>query len=134
MILRDLGRLDRLIACTKYCFALCPELGKMGDRHLTIVSDSWTAKAEQIRAVGGDLVIASVPYREQALSEILKSGLPLLALAPQRLADVYSDIALIARLVEASEEGARIVDTMQAEIRAMEQRTRHLSKPRVFCE
>lgn len=131
VILRDLGRLDLLIACTKYCLDVCPEVR---DRHLAIVSDSWTAQAQQIREVRADLVIASVPYQEKALVEILKSGTPFLALAPHQLADVYADIALIARMVDAQQEGVGVIDAMQADIRAVRERTAQLPKPRVFCE
>jgi len=56
--LRDLGLLDRLVACTKYCADVCPEVAN-GSR--LIVSDSWTAQTEQILAARPDLVLASVP-------------------------------------------------------------------------
>jgi len=35
------------------------------ERQITIVSDSWTAQAEQIRQVRPEFVIASVPYKEK---------------------------------------------------------------------
>ncbi len=40
-----------------------------------------------------DLVIASVPYQEKAVVEILKAGARFLGLAPKTLADIYTDIA-----------------------------------------
>jgi len=129
--LRDLGRLELLVACTKYCREVCPEIR---DRSLAVVADSWTAQAAQIRAVEADLVIASVPYQEKALVEILKSGIPFLALAPRRLADIYSDISLIARLVDAQEQGRELILSIEAEIRAVRQRTESLPRPRVFSE
>jgi len=131
VILRDLGRMDLLVACTKYCLDICPEVRGRG---LAIVSDSWMAEANQIGEVGADLVIASVPYQEKALVEILKAGLPFLALAPHRLSDVYADITLIARLVDAREEGGRVIEAMEAEIGALRASTARLPKPRVFCE
>ena len=87
--LRDLGVLDRLVACTKYCVDVCPEVRQTG---CIIVEDSWSAKAEQIMAAKPDLVIASVPYRLESVAEILKSGVPFLGLAPKCLADIYKDI------------------------------------------
>src|SRR6476469_4730541 len=80
--LRDLGVLDRLVACTKYCVDVCPEVRETG---CIIVEDSWSAKAEQIMEAKPDLVIASVPYRLESVAEILKSGLPFLGLAPRSL-------------------------------------------------
>ena len=63
--LRDLGLLDRVVACTKYCVDVCPEVG---DGSRVIVADSWTAQAEQILAARPDLVVASVPYQTEARS------------------------------------------------------------------
>jgi hypothetical protein len=39
-----------------------------------ILADSWTANTEKIVATCPDLVIASVPYPEDAVIQILKSG------------------------------------------------------------
>lgn len=135
--LRDLGLLDRLAACTKYCVDLCPELKQTGCR---VVEDSWSAKAEEILAVRPDLVLASVPYRMESLAEIMKTGVPCLCLSPRRLRDVYDDILHIARIVaspepvEAEERGMRLVETMQQEIESVRRRTAHLEKPLVYCE
>jgi len=95
LILRDLGKLDLLVACTKYCAEACPEVAERGT---SIVADSWTAQSDQIRALQPDFVIASVPYQEKSVIEILKANTPFLALAPKKLADIYSDIAIIARI------------------------------------
>lgn len=129
--LRDLGKLNLLVACTKYCADICPEVKERG---VTIVADSWTAQAEQIRSVKPDFVIASVPYQEKSLAEVLKAGVPFLALAPKKLVDIYADMAIIARLVDAEEEGARVIRCMQEQINAMRDKTRSLPRPRVFCE
>jgi len=131
VILDELGKLDLLAGCTKYCVAVCPEVQK---RNISIVADSWTAQAEQIRRIQPDLVIASVPYQEKSLSEILKIGVPVLALSPKNLADIYSDICILSRVVEAQEEGGKLVRRMQEEIDQMQRRTAGLSRPRVFCE
>ena len=129
--LRELGKLDLLLACTRYCLEVCPEVKA---RDLIIVADSWTAQSQQIRAAQADFVIASVPYQEKSLAEVLKAGIPFLALAPKKLADIYSDIAIIARLVDAEEEGFRVVRCMQEQIRTIREQTRDLPRPRVFCE
>jgi iron complex transport system substrate-binding protein len=130
VILRDLGRLDHLVACTKYCAEVCPEVrGKTA-----IVADSWTAQSRQISDAHPDLVIAAVPYQEKAVSEILKSGARFLGLAPKSLADIYGDIAAIAGIIDAREEGMRVIQKMRAAIEAVRLRTEHLPRPRVFCE
>src|SRR5712671_5312997 len=123
--LRDLGLLDRLVACTKYCVDVCPEVLETG---CITVEDSWSAKADQIMAARPDLVIASVPYRLESVAEILKTGVPFLGFAPKCLDDVYKDIMMIAGImgVEASREsqrGTAVVARMKEEVQAMSQRT-----------
>lgn len=131
LVLRDLGKLDCLVACTKYCAEACSEVI---DRDIKIVSDSWSAETEEIRELRPDLVIASVPYREKSIVEILKANVPFLALAPKKLSDIYSDIAIIAGIVNAASKGEVLIRQMQDEVHVTRQRTRNLPTPRVFCE
>lgn len=135
--LRDLGLLDRLVACTKYCLDVCPELK---NAQLTIVEDSWSAKAEQILSLAPDLVLASVPYRMESLAEIMKAGVPCLCLSPKSLADVYSDILHIARIVASDRVGGaelralRLIDLMRCEIAQVQAKTNSMHRPLVYCE
>jgi len=131
VILAALGELDRVVACTKYCVDVVPEITA---QPRAILADSWTANAEQIIAVQPDLVIASVPYQEKAVIEILKSGTSFLGFAPKSLADIYSDIALIAGAVGASDRGEAVIARMEQRIKEVRGRTVGLSCPRVFCE
>jgi iron complex transport system substrate-binding protein len=135
--LRDLGVLDRLVACTKYCVDVCPEVLETG---CIIVEDSWSAKADQIMAAKPDLVIASVPYQLDSVAEILKSGTPFLGLAPKSLDDIYKDIMMIARIVSsevsgvAETRGVALVDSMQNEIAAVRKKIFGVHRPLVYCE
>lgn len=131
VIMRELGKLSSLVACTKYCLDVCPEIDRA---RVAIVADSWTAQAAQISQLKPDLVIASVPYQEKALAEIMKCGARFVGLAPKSLADIYTDIAVIAGVVGAHEEGSRVIRAMQAEIDTVRSRTKDLPRPRVFCE
>jgi iron complex transport system substrate-binding protein len=128
----DLGLLDRVVACTKYCADVCPETAD-GSRFL--VADSWSAQAEQIVAARPDLVIASVPYQYEAVAAILKAGSRFLGLAPRTLADIYRDIAAIAGVMGAGERGVEAIAGMQAAIAEVTRRAAAAkSKPLVFCE
>jgi iron complex transport system substrate-binding protein len=129
--LRDLGALEKLVACTKYCVDVCPEVA---DGSRLIVSDSWTAQAEQILAARPDLVLASVPYQLGAVGEILKAGVRFLGLAPRSLADIFGDIATIAGIVGAKEPAEAIITGMQATIEEVRQRTKGAPTVKVFCE
>jgi len=131
VILRDLGKLDALIACTRYCVDVCPEIR---DKNVAIVADSWTAQSDQIKALTPDLVIASVPYQEKAIAEIMKSGARFLGLAPKSLQDIYGDISVIAGVMQALREGEDLIAEMKREIATVRERTSSLTRPKVFCE
>jgi iron complex transport system substrate-binding protein len=136
LTLAALGRVDALCAHTKYCLEFLPELS---DRDLPVLHDSWSfdkpGNLELLQAAKPELVIASVPYRMESLAAILKSGLPVLALAPHALAGIYADIRLIASVVHADPEP--VVAHMQSSIAAARARTAHLppaQRPIVYCE
>jgi iron complex transport system substrate-binding protein len=141
VILAAVGMLDRVVACTKYCADVCPEVRSGG---CAIVADSWTAQSRQILAAKPDLVIAAVPYQEKAVVEILKAGIRFLGLAPRTLADIYTDIETIAGVMGASERGQSVTSDMQREIEAVRLQTSNIQaamtqpsarkRPRVFCE
>lgn len=131
VILAAIGALDRVVACTRYCADVVPEVNGSA---CTILADSWAANAEEISAVRPDLVIAAVPYQEKSVIEILKSGARFLGLAPKCLADIYTDIATIAGSVGASDRGEEVIARMQQRIDEVRQRTNDLARPRVFCE
>lgn len=120
-----------MVACTKYCADVVPEV--VGSGRL-IVQDSWTAQADQILAAKPDLVIASVPYQEKAVIEILKAGLPFLALAPHSLADVYRDIAMIGGVVGEASRAEQVIADMQRDLEQIRSRVNKKSRPLVYCE
>ena len=128
--LAHLGALDRLVACTKYCADVVPEV----TRSRAIVADSWQASSNQILAAKPDLVLASVPYQVESIVEILKTGIPVVALAPKSLHDVYADTGMIARLVGREAEGGEMVAAMEAEIEAVRQKSAALPRKSVYCE
>ncbi len=145
-IVAALGLLDRVVACTKYCVDVCPEAA----RGRMIVADSWSAKADEILATKPDLVIASVPYQEKALGEILKAGVRFLGCAPRTLADIYGDIAATAGILGVSERGEQVIGELQREIAAVTAQVSRenphtcqkradaghpgATRPRVYCE
>jgi iron complex transport system substrate-binding protein len=131
VILAAIGELDRVVACTKYCADVVPELAEQSP---IILHDSWTANAGQIIAAAPDLVIASVPYQEKAVIEILKAGVRFLGFAPKTLADIYADIAMIAGIVGGSERGEEVIAHMQRRIEEIRVRATGVLRPRVFCE
>ncbi|MBV8206982.1 MAG: ABC transporter substrate-binding protein [Acidobacteria bacterium] len=130
VVLERIGMLDRLVGCTKWCRDLCPGIPE----GCGIVADSWSSTAAEIQALKPDLVLASVPYREESLAEILKAGVPVLALAPKSLADIYKDIALIAAVAGVADRAGPVIENMRQEIECVRALARELPRPRVFCE
>ena len=131
VILAAVGELDRVVACTRYCADVVPEVA---DGSRIILADSWTADTKEIVSVQPDLVIAAVPYQEKAVIEILRSGARFLGLAPKTMADVYTDIATIAGSVGAGNRGEEVIVAMQLRIDQVRKSTTGLRRPRVFCE
>jgi iron complex transport system substrate-binding protein len=127
-----LDKLDYLCGCTKYCVEVLPALAS---RNLKILHDSWTADTDEILAAQPDLVIASVPYRMESLAAILKSGLPVLTLAPHNLSDIFNDIRLIATVANAYGEGEALIARMKSAIEmARRQSLARTYTPIVYCE
>jgi iron complex transport system substrate-binding protein len=132
LILQSLGRLDTLIGCTKYCLDAIPALRSLG---LPVVRDSWSSETAEIAALDPDLVIASVPYREESLAAILRAGVPVLALAPHCLADIYNDIRLIGSVVHEPGRANQVAQEMQDAIAAVARIAATAEqKPLVYCE
>jgi iron complex transport system substrate-binding protein len=131
VILNAVGELGRVVACTRYCEDVVPEVA---DGSRMILADSWTANTAQIVAAKPDLVIAAVPYQEKAVGEILKAGARFLGLAPKSLADIYTDIATIAGMVGASDRGERVIADMQRSISDVPSQTAGAARRRVWCE
>jgi iron complex transport system substrate-binding protein len=131
VILDAIGELERAVACTRYCAEVIPEVA---DGSRLILADSWTADSAEIVAAKPDLVIAAVPYQEKAVSEILKAGARFLGLAPKILADIFTDIAMIAGAVGAVDRGDEVIAAMQRRIDQVRKLTTGIVRPRVFCE
>ncbi len=132
LTLQRLGRLDDLVACTRYCVEALPELAH---RNLKIIADSWSSTMEELLAVEPNLVIASVPYRLESLAAILRAGCPVLTLAPHTLADIFADIRLIGSVVHASDRAEGLVAELAFSIEAVRlQSAKAARHPRVYCE
>jgi iron complex transport system substrate-binding protein len=132
IVLDRLGALDLLVACTRYCVEAVPALAQ---RPVTIVKDSWSSTTDEILAARPTLVLASVPYRMESLAALLKSGCPVLTLAPHTLADIYADIRLIGSIVHRVEAAEWLVAEMQQEITATRASVADgTSRPVVYCE
>jgi len=134
LTLAHLGALDRLCAVTKFCVEAIPDLAT---RNIPVLHDSWTfAEADQQTLLRSrpDLVIASVPYRPESLTAILKAGVPVLTLAPYTLADIYHDTLLIARQVDALPTAETLIHALQSATAHTQSQAATLPSLSVYCE
>jgi iron complex transport system substrate-binding protein len=136
IVLDRLGALDLLGACTRYCVEAVPALA---ERPIAVVKDSWSSTTDEILAARPSLVLASVPYRMESLAALLKSGCPVLTLAPHTLADIYADIRLIGSIVDRVAAAESLVAEMQQEIAQTRSTMRariadDTARPVVYCE
>ena len=141
LTLAALGRLDTLCACTRYCVEALPELASLG---LPVLPDSWSfgSQPQELRSAQAalalatpELVIASVPYRTETVTALLRSGFPVLALAPRTLADVFADIRLIAAVIGASDAAEMLVASAHARLEGVRTYTETArARPAVYCE
>jgi iron complex transport system substrate-binding protein len=132
IILDRLDALDTLVACTRYCIEAVPALA---ERSITVVKDSWSCTTDEILSAQPTLVLACVPYRMESLAALLKSGCPVVSLAPHTLADIYADIRLIGSIVHRVAMAELLVAEMQQEIASTSAKTASEgSRPIVYCE
>jgi iron complex transport system substrate-binding protein len=132
IILDRLGALDTLVACTRYCVEAVPVLA---ERSITIVKDSWSCTTDEILSAHPNLVLACVPYRMESLAALLKSGCPVVSLAPHTLADIYGDIRLVGSIVHRVEMAESLVAEMQQEIASTSAKIANEGpRPIVYCE
>jgi len=118
----------RLVAVSAYCSRLVG----VGERPQ--LSPTWSAQPEEIVALRPDLVIASVPYREETITGLLQAGLDVLCLYPKRLADVYAHIVWLGRLTGAEDVARRVVADMLATLEAVRELAGSGHRPRVYVE
>jgi iron complex transport system substrate-binding protein len=92
------------------------------------------------------LVIGSVPYKQETVAKILAEPVTFLAMNPRSLADVESDVRLLAGIVGRAPAGERVIRSMRAEFAAVSRKAKVAaavrsrgrrgcgSAVRVYCE
>jgi iron complex transport system substrate-binding protein len=128
-ILLALGAGRDLVGVSKWCKVVAP----VGRRPQ--VGDCWKMDIAEVMRLRPSLLIGSVPFATQTVEAILKQPVAFLALNPRALADIYSDIRTLARLVNRSAAGERLVRRMQRSFAQVMRRAARIgTHPRVYCE
>lgn len=126
-----LGQRERLVAVSKHDPRL---VGRSPIDGLPQVPCTWSVRADDLLPLEPDLVIGSVPMREESVSQLLKAGLNVLLLYPTTLDSIYDNIRLLAAVCDAREEGERIIAEMEATFSRLREQARRKPRLRVFME
>jgi iron complex transport system substrate-binding protein len=128
-ILFALGARSRLVGVTRWCPDVAPV------ERLPQFGDCWSLESvPQILKLKPDLVIGSVPFKAETLGKLLEHPLRFLALNPRNLADIESDIRVVAGLVGRQSNAARVIAKIRKEFAALRSASRGKRKLRVYCE
>jgi iron complex transport system substrate-binding protein len=133
-ILCAIGAKKALVGVTKWC-------GDVADvRGLPNLGDCWhMGSVAEIVALKPDLVIGSVPYKQETVEKLLAEPVNFLAMNPRTLADVENDIRLLGRIAGRAAAGERLIRKMRREFSAIEKKAardirRTKRRVRVYCE
>jgi len=125
-ILFALGAEDRIVAVDQWSDH--PPAAKMKPR-----ISPFSPSLEQIVKLRPDLILAAHGSAEPVLP-LDRQGVKVLVLAPRTLEDVYRNILLIGRIVEAEGRAKRLVDAMRRRVAAVLAKVRGAPRPKVFVE
>jgi iron complex transport system substrate-binding protein len=93
----------------------------------------FSPSLEQIVRLRPDLILAAHGSAEPVLP-LDRQGVKVLVLAPRTLEDVYRNILLIGRIVEAEERAKRLVDGMRLRVAEVLEKVRGAPRRKVFVE
>jgi len=126
-----LGQRHRLIGVSRHDARLVGDDAIAG---LSRVPCTWSVQAQDLTSLEPDLVIGSVPMREQSVSQLLRAGLNVLLLYPTTLPSIYANIRLLAALTDARDRGEQIIADMEATFARLREQAAERRRVRVFME
>ncbi len=102
----------------------------------------YRINTDTLRALQPDLIITqdqchvcavSLPEVEEAVRCILSPRVKVVSLQPQRLGDIWEDIRTVASATGQENAGEELLKGLKRRLWKLEQKTRHLPRPRVAC-
>lgn len=128
-ILCALGARSSLVGVTRWC-ADVAAVGK-----LPRFGDCWKLESvPEILKLKPDLVIGSVPFKTETIGKLLEYPVRFLALNPRSLADIESDIRLLAGLTGQKPSAERVIAEMNKTFSAIRKTSSGKPKLRLYCE
>jgi iron complex transport system substrate-binding protein len=128
-IVCSLGARSSLVGVTRWCPDVAPV------KHLPQFGDCWKLEAiPQIVKLKPDLFIGSVPFKTETLGKFLQHPVRFLALNPRSLADIETDIRVVAGLVGRQVAASRVIAKMRKEFSVIRSAARGKRNLRIHCE
>jgi iron complex transport system substrate-binding protein len=127
-ILLSLGVGRELVGVSRWC----KDVTEVGAR--PAVGDCWKMDLPEVMRLRPTLLIGSVPFAAETVQKILAEPVAFLAINPRSLADIYSDIRTLGRLVGRVQAAERLTVKMQKGFADVAQRRWRGRRVRVYCE
>ena len=102
----------------------------------------YRINTEALKSLQPDLIITqdqcevcAVPLHEveEAVRRVLSSDVKVVSLRPQRLRDIWEDISRVAAVTSREESAEELLKGLKRRLWKLEQKTRHLARPKVAC-
>jgi iron complex transport system substrate-binding protein len=130
-ILLALGVGRELVGVSRWC----KDVADVGSR--PAVGDCWKMDLREVMGLRPTILIGSVPFAVETVQKILAEAVAFLAINPRSLADIFSDIRTLGRLVERRRAAEILIRKMQsgfADVAREAWRIGAARRVRVYCE
>jgi iron complex transport system substrate-binding protein len=130
-ILLSLGVGRELVGVSRWCKDVADV------RARPVVGDCWKMDLREVMKLRPTILIGSVPFAAETVQKILAEPVAFLAINPRSLADIFSDIRTLGRLVERGRAAETLIRKMQRGFAEVARRARRLGEARqlrVYCE
>lgn len=121
-VLFAIGAGEQLVGVTEYCDY--PEEAKSRERIGGFSAN--TISVEKIVALKPDLVFATGGIHQPIIDALDDLGIPVVALDPQNMEQVYSSIAVAGRLTGHAQEADQVVEAMKQRVQAVVDRVANI--------
>jgi len=130
-ILLSLGVGRELVGVSRWC----KDVADVDAR--PAVGDCWKMDLREVMRLRPSILIGSVPFAAETVQKILAEPVAFLAINPRSLADIYSDVRTLGRLVERRRAAGLLIRKMRAGFADVAREARRLGAWRrvpVYCE
>ena len=130
-ILLSLGVGRELVGVSRWC----KDVANVGSR--PAVGDCWKMDLREVMRLRPTILIGSVPFAVETVQKILAEPVAFLAINPRSLADIFSDIRILGRVVERTRAAEMLIRKMRvgfADVAREARRRSAARRVRVYCE